>query len=81
MNYGALFDTDFLTSRLEFSVDSVSGIFIFVITFISTLVHMYSIEYMKNDPHAVRFFGLLGFFSFSMIVLVTSGDLLVLFVG
>jgi proton-translocating NADH-quinone oxidoreductase chain L len=81
MDYGSLVDATFVYSNLEFSIDSVASIFVFVITFISFLVHVYSIEYMKNDPHAVRFFGLLSFFTFSMLVLVTSGDLLLLFVG
>lgn len=81
MDYGSFIDASFISSSLEFSIDSISSIFIFVITFISFLVHAYSIEYMRNDPHTVRFFGLLGFFTFSMLVLVTTSDLLILFVG
>lgn len=81
MDFGSFVDATFLNSNVEMSVDSVSAIFIFVITFISFLVHMYSIEYMRNDPHVVRFFGLLSFFTFSMLTLVSTSDLLILFVG
>lgn len=81
MDFGSFVDATFLNSSLEMSVDSVSAIFIFVITFISFLVHMYSIEYMRNDPHVVRFFGLLSFFTFSMLTLVSTSDMLVMFVG
>ena len=61
---------DFLTSTMLLVVYSVS-----------TLVHLYSIEYMKGDPHLQRFFGYLSLFTFFMVVLITSGNLLQLFVG
>jgi proton-translocating NADH-quinone oxidoreductase chain L len=81
MDFGSFIDATFMSSSLEFSVDSVSAIFVFVVTLISFLVHLYSTEYMKNDPHTVRFFGLLSFFTFSMLILVLSSDMLILFIG
>lgn len=81
IDLGVFIDTPFLLSNMEFGADSVSAIFIFVVTFISFLVHLYSIEYMQNDPHTVRFFGFLSFFTFAMLVLVASADMLILFIG
>ena len=48
---------------------------------ISTLVHVYSVEYMAGDPHLSRFMGYLSFFTFFMILLITAGNVLQLFVG
>jgi NADH:ubiquinone oxidoreductase subunit 5 (subunit L)/multisubunit Na+/H+ antiporter MnhA subunit len=47
---------------------------LFVVTFISTLVHLYSSEYMENDPHLTRFMSYLSFFTFFMLMLVTAGS-------
>jgi len=52
-----------------------------IVTFISSLVHLYSVEYMKFDPHFPRFISFLGIFTFFMLILVTSGNLLQLFLG
>lgn len=52
-----------------------------VVTFISFLVHIYSIEYMREDPHQIRFFSYISIFTFFMIVLVTAGNLVQLFIG
>ena len=48
---------------------------------VSSLVHLYSIEYMSHDPHNQRFFSYLSLFTFMMIVLVTSDNYLLMFVG
>jgi len=52
-----------------------------VVNTISSLVHIYSIGYMHNDPHQARFFSFLSLFTFSMLVLVTSNNFLQLFFG
>lgn len=52
-----------------------------VITSISSLVHLYSTEYMKEDPHLSRFMSYLSFFTFFMLILVTADNLLQMFVG
>lgn len=62
-------------------VDSLTVIMLLVVTFISTLVHLYSIEYMEHDPHLLRFMAYLSLFSFFMLILVTSGNFLQMFVG
>jgi len=48
---------------------------------ISSLVHVYSISYMQNDPHNQRFFSYLSLFTFMMLILVTGNNYLLMFVG
>ena len=52
-----------------------------VVTFVSALVHIYSIGYMSHDPHKPRFMSYLSLFTFSMLVLVVSDNFLQLFFG
>ena len=52
-----------------------------VVTFISALVHIYSIGYMSHDPHKPRFMSYLSLFTFSMLALVVSDNFLQLFFG
>jgi len=44
-------------------------------------VHLYSINYMGNDPHLIRFMSYLSLFTFFMLILVTANNLLQMFVG
>lgn len=62
-------------------IDSLSLTMVLLITFISTLVHIYSLGYMHNDHNKGKFFTLLSFFTFAMLLLVTAPNLLQLFVG
>jgi NADH-ubiquinone oxidoreductase chain 5 len=48
---------------------------------VSTLVHIYSIEYMGHDPHQQRFFSYLSLFTSLMIILITADNYLVMFIG
>nr|YP_010338910.1 NADH dehydrogenase subunit 5 [Dixoniella grisea]UNJ18982.1 NADH dehydrogenase subunit 5 [Dixoniella grisea] len=64
-----------------FLFDSVSIVIIVIVTTISSLVYLYSTSYMKYDPHIIRFLTYLMAFSFFMIVLVSSNNLVQLFVG
>lgn len=52
-----------------------------VITVISSLVHLYSLEYMYSDPHLSRFMAFLEIFTFFMLILVTADNLVQMFVG
>jgi len=61
--------------------DSITAIMLFLVVFISFLVHLYSIDYMKGDPHITRFLGYLSLFTFFMLILVTSGNFVQLFLG
>jgi NADH-quinone oxidoreductase subunit L len=64
-----------LAARFGFHLDPISVMMVLVIAFISFLVNVYSIGYMKGDQGAGRFFPLLSFFSFTMLGLVVSGNL------
>ncbi|WP_334095070.1 proton-conducting transporter membrane subunit, partial [Helicobacter typhlonius] len=68
-------------SSFGFMVDSISVSMMVVVSFISTMVHIYSIGYMKNDKGFNRYFSYLSAFVFSMMLLVMSDNLLGLFAG
>ncbi len=61
--------------------DSVTVIMLIVVTTVSSLVHIYSTGYMAGDPHVPRFMSYLSLFTFFMLILVTSNNLLQLFIG
>jgi len=61
--------------------DSLTLTMCCVVTFISLLVHLYSCEYMKEDPHLVRFLCYLSLFTFFMLILVTAANFVQMFVG
>jgi NADH-quinone oxidoreductase subunit L len=62
-------------------VDSLSTVMMFVVGFISFLIHVYSVGYMSHDPSIPRFMAYLSLFTFAMLMLVTSDNLLQLFFG
>ena len=70
-----------LNVNWSIKIDPLSSVMLIVVTFISSLVHIYSIGYMHNDPHKPRFMSYLSLFTFSMLVLVTSDNFLQLFFG
>jgi len=70
-----------LVINWSFCFDSLTSIMLIVVTFISTLVHLYSIEYMRYDPHVQRFMSYLSLFTFFMLILVTANNFLQMFVG
>ena len=63
------------------NIDPLSSVMLIVITFVSSLVHIYSIGYMSHDPFKPRFMSYLSLFTFSMLVLVVSDNFLQLFFG
>ena len=62
-------------------VDTLTAVMLVVVTTVSSLVHLYSIGYMDEDPYCPRFFGYLSLFTFAMLMLVTSDNLVQLFFG
>ena len=79
--YWTWVNSDTLEINWGFYLDSVTSIMLVVVTFISTLVHLYSSEYMKEDPHLPRFMGYLSLFTFFMLILVSGDNFLQMFVG
>ena len=64
-----------------FMFDSLTVTMCVVVTFISSLVHLYSTEYMSHDPHLSRFMCYLSLFTFFMLILVTGDNLIQMFLG
>lgn len=64
-----------------FFVRYINIINVVVVLTVSTLVHIYSLEYMGSDPHIVRFISYLSLFTFFMIILITANNFLQMFVG
>src|SRR2546423_3491386 len=62
-------------------VDTLTAVMLVVVNTISSLVHLYSIGYMDEDPYRPRFFGYLSLFTFAMLMLVTADNLVQLFFG
>ncbi|MGB5215991.1 MAG: NADH-quinone oxidoreductase subunit L, partial [Anderseniella sp.] len=62
-------------------IDTLTAVMLVVVTTVSSLVHVYSIGYMSHDDNQPRFFAYLSFFTFSMLMLVTSDNLLQMFFG
>jgi len=62
-------------------IDALTAVMLVVVTGVSSLVHLYSIGYMHDDPYTPRFFSYLSFFTFAMLALVTANNLLQLFFG
>ena len=62
-------------------IDTLTVVMLVVVTTVSALVHIYSIGYMAYDPHRPRFFAYLSMFTFAMLLLVTSDNLVQMFVG
>ncbi len=62
-------------------VDTLTAVMLVVVTTVSAFVHLYSIGYMEEDRHRPRFFAYLSLFTFAMLALVTSDNLVQLFFG
>jgi NADH:ubiquinone oxidoreductase subunit 5 (subunit L)/multisubunit Na+/H+ antiporter MnhA subunit len=74
-------DTGLFNVSFGLMFDSVTCIMLIVVTTVSSLVHLYSTEYMAGDPHVPRFMSYLSLFTFFMLILVTADNLLQLFIG
>src|SRR5690606_31971393 len=64
-----------------FRIDTLTVVMLVVVNTVSALVHIYSIGYMHHDPHRPRFFAYLSLFTFAMLMLVTSNNLVQMFFG
>ena len=62
-------------------VDTLTAVMLVVVNTVSSLVHLYSIGYMHEDPHRPRFFAYLSLFTFAMLMLVTANNLVQMFFG
>ena len=67
--------------EVGFLIDSLTAIMMVVVTFVSLMVHIYTIGYMAEDPGYSRFFSYISLFTFSMLMLVMSNNFMQLFFG
>ena len=74
-------DSESLNVLWSFNFDSLTVSMLIPVLTVSLLVHVYSVGYMSHDPHNQRFFSYLSLFTFMMIILVTSNNFLLMFVG
>ena len=70
-----------LKMEVGFLVDGLTAMMMCVVTFVSLMVHLYTIGYMEEDEGYNRFFGYISLFTFSMLMLVMSNNMLQLFFG
>ena len=75
------FEIGNLSAHVGFMVDRLTATMMVVVTFVSLMVHVYTIGYMDEDPDYQRFFSYISLFTFSMLMLVMSNNLLQLFFG
>ncbi len=73
--------SDGLTIQVGFLVDHLTAMMMGVVTFVSLMVHIYTVGYMREDPGIQRFFSYISLFTFAMLMLVMSNNFMQLFFG
>jgi NADH-quinone oxidoreductase subunit L len=73
--------TDTTTMSIGFLIDRLTVLMMMVVSFVSLMVHIYTIGYMEDDPGYTRFFSYISLFTFSMLMLVMANNFLQLFFG
>nr|YP_009487250.1 NADH dehydrogenase subunit 5 [Russula foetens]AWB36152.1 NADH dehydrogenase subunit 5 [Russula foetens] len=74
-------DSEYFTISWEFLFDQLTVSMFIPVLYISSLIHIFSTDYMAEDPHNQRFFSYLSLFTFFMLVLVSGANFFVMFVG
>jgi len=74
-------DSELMDVSWGFMFDSLTVSMLLAVLVVSSLVHVFSIDYMSADPHNQRFFAYLSMFTFFMLILVTGDNYLIMFVG
>ncbi len=67
--------------EVGFLIDKLTAVMMLVVTFVSLMVHIYTVGYMRDDPGYSRFFSYIALFTFSMLMLVMSNNFMQLFFG
>jgi NADH-quinone oxidoreductase subunit L len=80
-NVYTFFEVGNYSAHVGFLVDNLTAMMMVVVTFVSLLVHLYTIGYMAEDPGYQRFFSYISLFTFSMLMLVMGNNFLQLFFG
>ena len=80
-NVYTFFEVGGYSAHVGFMIDKLTAMMMVVVTFVSLLVHVYTIGYMAEDPGYQRFFSYISLFTFSMLMLVMGNNFLQLFFG
>ena len=80
-NVYTFFEVDRYSAHIGFLIDNLTAMMMVVVSFVSLLVHIYTIGYMADDDGYQRFFSYISLFTFSMLMLVMSNNFLQLFFG
>jgi NADH-ubiquinone oxidoreductase chain 5 len=81
INLTSWIDSEFLSISWEFLFDQLTVSMFIPVLYISSLIHIFSTDYMAEDPHNQRFFSYLSLFTFFMLVLVSGANFFVMFIG
>ncbi|MCB1555446.1 MAG: NADH-quinone oxidoreductase subunit L [Xanthomonadales bacterium] len=81
VNLYTWFEVGGYSAHVGFLIDNLTAMMMVVVTFVSLLVHVYTIGYMEEDPGYQRFFSYISLFTFSMLMLVMSNNFMQLFFG
>ena len=81
VNLSTWMDSEILSIQWEFLFDQLTVSMFIPVLYISSLIHIFSVDYMQEDPHNQRFFSYLSLFTFFMLVLVSGANYFVMFVG
>ncbi len=81
IKYNYWFNIGLLNNFFSFNFDKITGSMLILVLTVSFLVHLFSSSYMENDPHLSRFMSYLSLFTFFMIILITSDNIVQLFIG
>ena len=81
INLTTWFNVGILNVPLSIYFDHITNCMLLLITMVSFLVHLFSTSYMDGDPHITRFMSYLSLFTFFMITLVTSNNIVQMFIG
>lgn len=73
--------TKSFSSAISLRLDALSLVFAFIITFVASLIHIYSIAFMRQDRDYARFFACMNLFVGAMLILVMADDLVLLYLG
>jgi NADH-quinone oxidoreductase subunit L len=75
------FHTGRLSADVSLRIDALSLVFVFIITFIGALIHIYSVAFMREDRDYARFFASMNLFVCSMLLLVMADNLILMYLG
>src|SRR6201994_3865425 len=81
INLTSWINSEFMSISWEFLFDQLTVSMLIPVLYISSLIHIFSTDYMAEDPHNQRFFSYLSLFTFFMLVLVSGANFFVMFIG